>query len=141
MLQRCTFRKTRVVAAVLFLSGLGTILVAAQKKEQAAPELPEELKGAKVYRLPEETKSGKPAENPVIYRSFSYQDINLERLVLNLYVGIKQVDRAATVRRMYFQDVRASGIPLHIETFDQEFKLSKKGAVDLPAPLKCTIVF
>jgi S1-C subfamily serine protease len=42
---------------------------------------------------------------------------------------------------MYFQDVRVSGIPVHIETFDQEFKLSTKTPVDLPAPLKCSIVF
>ena len=36
---------------------------------------------------------------------------------------------------------RVNGIPVHIETFDQEFKLSTKETVDLPAPLKCTINF
>jgi S1-C subfamily serine protease len=42
---------------------------------------------------------------------------------------------------MYFQDVRVNGIPVHIETFDQEFKLSNKDPVDLPSPLQCAIIF
>ena len=36
---------------------------------------------------------------------------------------------------------RINGIPVHIETFDQEFKLSNKDTIDLPAPLQCAIVF
>ena len=55
--------------------------------------------------------------------------------------AFKPVDRSATVERMYFQDVAVNGIPVHIETFDQEFKLSNKEMVDLPAPLKCSIIF
>jgi S1-C subfamily serine protease len=62
-------------------------------------------------------------------------------LLLNLFVSIRPVDRAATVERMYFQDVRINGIPVHIETFEQEFKLSNKETVDLPAPLQCAIIF
>jgi hypothetical protein len=42
---------------------------------------------------------------------------------------------------MYFQEVRVNGVPVHLETFEQEFQLSKKEVVDLPSPLKCTIVF
>jgi hypothetical protein len=114
---------------------------AAQTDQKQEVELPAELRGAKVYQLPEETKPGVPAENPVIYKSLSYQDINLERLALKLSLSIQPVDRAATVRKIYFQDIRANGVPIHVETFDQEFKLSKKQTVDLPAPLECTIVF
>lgn len=114
---------------------------AAQKEQKEEVELPSELRGAKVYRLPEETKPGVPAENPVIYKNLSYQDINLERLVLSLALSVRPVDRAATVRKIYFQDIRVNGVPVHLETFDQEFKLSKKETVDLPAPLPCTIVF
>jgi S1-C subfamily serine protease len=113
----------------------------AEKDQKQEVELPSELRGAKVYRLPEETRPGVPAENPVIYKSLSYEDINLDRLALKLSLSIKPVDRAATVRKIYFQDIRANGVPIHVETFDQEFKLSKKEAVDLPAPLECTIVF
>ena len=113
----------------------------AEKDQKQEVELPAELRGAKIYRLPEETKPGVPAENPVIYKNLSYQDINLERLVLKLSLSIRPVDRAATVRKIYFQNVRANGVPVHVETFDQEFKLSKKETVDLPAPLECTIVF
>lgn len=114
---------------------------AAEKDQKPEAELPAELRGAKVYRLPEETKPGVPAENPVIYKNLAYQDINLGRLALKLSLSIKPVDRAATVRKIYFQDIRANGVPIHVETFAQEFKLSKKETVDLPAPLECTIVF
>ncbi len=103
--------------------------------------MPTELRGARVYQLPEDSKSGDPSDNPVIYRDISYQDLNFERLALNLAVSVKPVDRAATVQRIFFQDVRVNGVPLHIETFDKSFKLSKTEVVDLPAPLKCAIVF
>ena len=111
------------------------------QEEKPAGQLPQELRGAKVYQLPEDTKGRKPMEDPVIYKGFSYQDINFEHLVLNLSLSVRPVDRAATVHRIYFQDVRANGIPVHLETFDKEFKLSKKDVVDLPAPLKCSIIF
>jgi len=112
---------------------------AANQKEN--PQLPPELHGAKIYHLSEKTEPGKPAENPVIYKSISYGDINFERLVLNLSIAIKPVDRAATIKRIYFQDVRVGGIPVQLETFDKEFKVSKKDTVDLPAPIHCSLVY
>jgi hypothetical protein len=56
-------------------------------------------------------------------------------------LSLKPVDRAATVRKIYFQDVRANGVPVHIETYDSEFKLSRKETVDLPSPLRVSFVF
>ena len=130
---------SKILALLLILTGLGGSLAAGQKKEE--PQLPSELKGAKVYHLPDKGKEGKPAEDPVIYKQVTYGDINLERLVLKLHLAIKPVERAATVRRIYFQDIKANGLPVHLETFDQEFKLSKKEPIDLPGPLNCTVVF
>src|SRR5208282_5805108 len=112
--------------------------VFAQQTEPTG-QMPEALRGAKIYQLP--TKGGQPAPNPGVYKNLSYRDINSERLLLNLSVSIQPVDRAATVERMYFQNVAVNGIPVHIETFDQEFKLSNKEPVDLPAPLQCAIIF
>jgi hypothetical protein len=129
----------KILTLVCILTGLVGTLAAAQKKEE--PQLPKELKGAKVYNLPQKGKEAKPPENPAIYKQATYGDINMERLVLKLFMAVKPVERAATVRRIYFQDIKANGIPLHIETFDQEFKLSKKEPVDLPGPLNCTVVF
>jgi len=106
-----------------------------------APELPPELSGAKIYHLPDKSEPGKPAEDPVIYKNISYNDINFERLLLNVSVAVKPIDRAATIKRIYFQNVRVEGIPVHLDTFDQEFKVSKKDVVDLPAPLHCSVVF
>ena len=105
----------------------------------SAGQVPEEVRGVKIYQLP--LKGGQSAPNPAIYKSLSFTDINFDRLLLGLSVSIRPVDRAATVERIYFQDVRINGIPVHIESFDQEFKLSNKEAVDLPAPLKCAIIF
>jgi len=105
------------------------------------PQLPDQLRGAKVYKLPEETGPGASFENPVIYNGLSYQDINFQHLVLNLSLSVKPVDRAATIRKIFFQDIRVNGVPVHIETFEEEFKVSKKEVVALPAPLKCSIVF
>jgi hypothetical protein len=131
---------SRVTAlAAIAWTAVAFSVPAAAEQAQPPGQLPEELRGAKVYQLP--TKGGQPAPNPAIYKSFSFRDINFDRLLLDLSVSIRPVDRAATVQRMYFQDVRVSGIPIHIETFDQEFKLSNKTPVDLPAPLKCSIVF
>ncbi len=121
----------------LILFTLSTPPLAAQT--QPASQVPDAIRGTKIYQLP--TKGGKPAPNPGIYKSLSFQDINFDRLLLGLSVSIKPVDRAATVEHLYFQDVRINGIPVHIESFDQEFKLSNKETVDLPAPLKCSIVF
>ena len=102
-------------------------------------QMPEAIRGAKIYQLP--TKGGQPAANPAVYKGLSFQDINFDRLLLGLSISIRPVDRPATIVHMYFQDVKVNGIPVHIETFDQEFKLSNKETVDLPAPLKCSIVF
>jgi hypothetical protein len=117
------------------------ILSAPVLAPQAEPtgQIPDAIRGAKIYQLP--TKGGQPAPNPGVYKSLSFRDINFDRLLLGLSVSIRPVDRAATVERMYFQDVAVNGIPVHIETFDQEFKLSNKETVDLPAPLKCAIIF
>ncbi|MFZ0964860.1 MAG: serine protease [Terriglobia bacterium] len=124
-----------------FIVMVTCVLAAPARAQQAEPpgQMPEALRGAKVYQLP--TKGGQPAPNPGIYKSLSFRDINFDRLLLGLSVSIRPVDRAATVVRMYFQDVKVNGIPVHIETFDQEFKLSNKEPVDLPAPLQCTIDF
>jgi hypothetical protein len=104
-----------------------------------AEQLPDQLRGAKIYQLP--TQGGQPASNPGVYKSLAFNDINFERLVLSLFVSIRPVDRAATVERIYFQDVRVGGIPVHVETFNDEFKLSNKSTVDLPKPLKVSIIF
>lgn len=133
--------KNLLIAALLLCGGLTSWPAADQKEEVTSPRLPPEFRGARVYRLPDETKPGVEAENPVIYKGLSYQDINFDRLVLNLALSVKPVDRAATIRKIYFQDIRVDEIPVHIETFEEEFKLSKKEVVDLPAPLKCSIVF
>lgn len=130
-----------ITATVLVLVGLPYFSAASQKDNPANDQLPPDLRGAKIYRIPDKTEPGKPAENPVIYKNLTYGDINFDRLLLNLEVSIRPTDRAATVRKIYFQDVRVGGIPVHIDTFDQEFKVSKKDSVDLPAPLRCSIVF
>jgi Trypsin-like peptidase domain len=77
----------------------------------------------------------------VAYKSVSYRDINLEQLSLNIAVAIQPVDRDATVEKIYFQNVQADGLSVHISTFAQPFQISKNHAVDLPAPLVCSIVF
>jgi len=118
---------------------LGVIAVSAFAQGTPKEQLPEAIRDAKIYKLP--TKGGEPAPNPVVYRSITFRDINFERLLLGLNLSVKPVDRSATVERLYFQDVRINGIPVHIDTFDQEFKLSNKETVDLPAPLQCAIVF
>ena len=106
-----------------------------------AVQLPPEIKGAKIYKFPDKTEPGKPVENPVIYKGLAYHDIQSDRLMLNLSLSIRPVDRAATIHKIYFQNVRVNGLPVTIETFDKEFKVSKKDVVDLPAPLKCTLIF
>jgi S1-C subfamily serine protease len=135
--------KSVLASTLLLLCGLVASPAAGQKKEEpASPQLPSELRGVKVYQIPEEVAPpGTVVENPVIYKGLSYQDISWDRLVLNLTLSVKPVDRAATVRKIYFQDVRVSGVPVHVETFETEFKVSTKDTVDLPAPLKCSFVF
>jgi S1-C subfamily serine protease len=132
-----SFRSGFVALAFLILCHAIPLRLAAQGAP--AGQVPEEVRGAKIYQLP--TKSGKPAPNPGVYKSLAFKDINFDRLLLGLSISIRPVDRPATVERMYFQNVAINGIPLHMETFEQEFKLSKKESVDLPAPINCSIVF
>ena len=109
------------------------------RQAENAGQVPEAIRGARIYRLP--TKGGQRAPNPGVYKSLSFREIKTDRVMLNLFVSFRPVDRAATIERIYFQDVAVSGIPVHIETFDQEFKLSSKQSVDVPAPLDCAIIF
>jgi len=141
MKPQCPYLKAIGVAAFLLLGSWASISIAREQDIPTADQLPPELRGAKIYKFPENIEPGKPVESPVLYKSISYDDIQWDRLLLNLFVGIKPADRSATIRRIYFQDVRVGGIPVHIETFEKEFKVSKNNAVDLPAPLKCSIIF
>jgi S1-C subfamily serine protease len=125
------------LAAVLALMAL-TLGVAGQKEK---PALPEEMKGAKIYHLPSESPTGVSVENLAASRRIAYKDINTERLLLNFYLALQPVDRDATVHKIYFQNVRVGGFPVHLEPFNQEFKLSKTQVVDLPAPIECSIVY
>jgi Trypsin-like peptidase domain len=127
--------------AALLLAHLASFAVAGQKDTPPAAQLPAEIQNAKIYKFPEKNEPGVPVESPVIYRTIAYDDIKSDRLLLNLFISIKPADRSATVKKIYFQNVRVGGIPVHIDTFESEFKVSKKDVVDLPAPLKCTIVF
>jgi len=70
------------------------------QKDSPAGQLPAELRGAKVYHLDLEKKPNLAPEKLVIIKNLSYQEISLERLVLNLYLSIKPVDRAATIQRI-----------------------------------------
>ena len=133
--------RTVVAAALLTLAAGISPSAREQKENSPASQLPPELRNAKVYHLSEEGRSDKAEGSLVTYKSVVYQDINFERLLLNLQLRIQPVDRDATIRKIYFQNVRVGGFPVHIETFDQEFKVSKKEAVDLPAPIKCSLVY
>lgn len=134
-------RRLRFLLAVSLWGSLAAAAAAGLQNDPPAGQLPAELQGVKVYHLDLGKKPELAPEKLVIVKNLSYQDISLERLVLNLYLSIKPVDRAATIERIYFQDVRVNGVPVHLETFEQEFTLSRKEVVDLPAPLKCSIVF
>lgn len=114
---------------------------AGQANQGEGAQLPAELRGAKVFHLPEGLNSRKAGGNPIIMKKLAYQDINLERLTLNLFLAIKPVDRAATVTKVYYEDVRVNNVPVHIAPYDQEFKLSTREAIDLPAPLEVSFVF
>jgi hypothetical protein len=122
---------------LLILSAIAAPVLA--QNANSTDQLPEDFRGIKVYKLP--TKGGQPQPNFGIYKKLSYESINFERLQLTLTLSIRAVDHPATVEHIYFQNVRANGIPVHVETFDQEFKLSNKEPVDVPAPLKCAIIF
>ena len=51
-------------------------------------ELPSDLKGAKVYHLPEKS-SEKTKSDLAVVRSVAYQEISLDQLTLNLFVRMK----------------------------------------------------
>jgi len=103
-------------------------------------ELPSEIKGVRVYHLPEKS-SEKTKGDLAVVRSVAYQDINLDHLALNLFVRMNPVDRPASVIKIYFQDLRANGMPVHVEPYETEFHLSKTAAVELPTPLRLSFVF
>jgi S1-C subfamily serine protease len=127
-------------ACLLAALGLAPQILRAQQTTTGG-QAPEGVKGAKIYHLPENSETAKDLENPAIFKSLTYDDINGDRLVLNLAAALRPVNRSATVERIYFQDVQVGGVPMHVDSLNQEFKLSKTDPVDLPAPLKCSIVF
>ncbi len=134
-------RSSRFACFLILTSLLLVPTLSAQDDKKDQTQLPEELRGAKIYRLPEEGKEGTSRESPVVYRKMGYKDLNLERLVLSMWIAIKPFDKSVTISRIYFQDVQANGIPIQIEPYASEFKTSKKDTVDLPSPLDCTITF
>src|SRR5690242_7938797 len=136
-----TSLKIRRIASALVLISLASFTFAGQKDTSPASQLPAEIQNAKIYKFPDKTEPGVPVESPVIYKTIAYDDVKTDRLLLNLFVSIKPADRPATIKKIYFQNVLVGGVPVHIDTFESEFKVSKKDVVDLPAPLKCTIVF
>ncbi len=125
--------------ALLLAGSLGFCRSPLQNHDPQA-EIPSDLEGIKVYHLPEKA-SGKMQGNLAVLRSVAYQEIDLDHLALNLFVRMNPVDRPATVRKMYFQDLHANGIPVHIDAYDTEFRLSRQAAVDLPSPLRLSFVF
>jgi len=137
----CSILNSRWTAAALLMGCLTPFALAGQKDAPAAGQLPAEIQNAKIYKFPEKTEPGVPVESPVIYKSIAYDDVKANRLLLNLFISVKPADRSATIKKIYFQNVRVGGIPVHIDTFESEFKVSKSETVDLPAPLKCTIIF
>ncbi|MGE5325519.1 MAG: hypothetical protein ACM3NO_00655 [Deltaproteobacteria bacterium] len=127
--------------ALLILSGVASRAAGQGTGASGVEQLPAELQGAKIYRLPKESGAAEGMNNLVTYNRVAYKDISTERLVLNVYVSLQPVDRDATVTKLYFQNVQVGGFPVHLEPFDREFKLSKKGPVELPEPLQCAVVY
>jgi hypothetical protein len=109
------------------------------QNSKSSDQLPDDFRGVKVYKLP--TQGGQPEPNIGIYRDLAFKDINVESLQLALSLSIRAVDHPATVEHIYFQDVKVNGVPVHVDAYNQEFKLSNKEPVDVPSPLNCTIVF
>ena len=92
-----------------------------------------------MFRIPLEP--GESFESPILYRKITFESIDFDRLRLNLFVSLRPVDRAATVKKVYFQNVTAGGIPVVVEPFEKPFKLSKRDVVDLPEPLRVSVNF
>jgi hypothetical protein len=133
------YRLYRESLALVLLAMSAVSVPAFAQNAKPSDQLPEEIRGVKIYKLP--TKGGQPEPNFGIYKKITFRDINFERLRLELALSIRAVDHPAMVEHIYFQNVSVNGIPVHIETFNQEFKLSNKEPVDVPAPLECAIVF
>lgn len=134
------FLASVLFAAFLIFTGAGG-LQGAQKQDSEASQLPPELKGAKIYHLSEKGRADEVRENLVTCRRVAYKDISTERLLLDVFVSLQPMDRDATVTKLYFQNVKVGGFPVHLQTFDQPFKIKKSQAVDLPAPLECSVVY
>ena len=130
-------RAARIALVVSLLFAVSAPVLAQDAK--TTDQLPDAFRGVKVYKLP--TKNGQPEPNLGIYRKISYEDINFDRLRLQLALSIRAVDHPATVEHIFFQNVKVNGIPVQIDSFDQEFKLSSKDVVDVPGPLECTVNF
>lgn len=130
-----------LIPAFFFFAGAASIAEGQTTAPTGSSQLPPELQGAKIYHLSKESGSGEGFNNLVTYKKVAYQDISTERLLLNVYVSLQPVDNDATVTKLYFQNVTVGGFPVHLQTFDQEFKISKKQAVDLPGPLLCSVVY
>lgn len=135
------FRNSSLTAIALLMLAGGAMSAAAQNINNKTQQLPAELQGAKIYHLSEKSNSGEGLENLVTYKRIAYQDINFDRLLLNVYLSIQPVDREATVQKIYFQNVKVGGFPVQLAAFAAPFKISKKQAVDLPGPIQCSIVY
>ena len=129
-----------LAAALLVFAGVSN-LWASQKESRQESQPPPELRGAKIYHLSENGHTNQVQENLVTYQRVTYKDISPERLLLDVYVSLQPMDRDATVTKLYFQNVRVGGVPVHLQTFDQEFKILKKQVVALAAPLECSVVY
>lgn len=140
MTPRASRTETLLGAALLALA-LGASAAPGGKQKTNAGQLPPELRGAKIYRLPEGDRTVRNLENFVAYRRLAYQDIDFNRLLLNVYLSLQPVDRDVTVRSIHFQNVRVGGLPVHLAPLTTPFKASKEQAVDLPGPIQCSIVF
>jgi hypothetical protein len=142
----CSNKERRICGKTLILSFLLLLLASPSgfsrsldRKNNSPTEKPADLQGIKVYHLPE--KASGNLQGLAVVRSVAYREINLDRLALTVLMRMNAVDRPITVQKIYFQDLRANGIPVHIESYEGEFRLSKKEAVDLPAPLELSLVF
>ncbi len=132
-----TLRLPFRVIPLLFLS-CGPVAVACLGQDVGVQGV---RKALKVFHFPDKQVPVQHAEDLCIYRQVRYRDISFDRLGLDLYVTVKPVERAASVERVHFQDVRLNGLPVSVKPLDQEFKLSTTAEVDLPAPLEVTLLF
>ena len=76
------------------------------------------MKGAKIYHL-KESGAAEGMNNLVTYKRVAYKDISTERLLLDVFVSLQPMDRDATVTKLYFQNVKVGGFPVHLQTFGE----------------------